>query len=98
MKFFTLTTPSFIQEKNISPPSAYVIGPGDVIKIILFGTTNKQLNLKVNSEGEIIFPEIDLDKIPRITGMDITFVTTAKTDEEAYYLLKSLGLPLKPLS
>ena len=44
---------------------------------------------------QIIFPEIDLDKIPRITGMDITFVTTAKTDGEALELLKLLGLPFK---
>ena len=44
---------------------------------------------------QIIFPEIDLDKIPRITGMDITFVTSANTDEEALELLKLLGLPFK---
>lgn len=42
---------------------------------------------------QIIFPEIDLDKINRITGMDITFVTTAKTDAEALALLKGLGMP-----
>ena len=41
----------------------------------------------------IIFSEIDVDKVSRITGMDITFVTTAKTDLEAYELLKSFGLP-----
>lgn len=44
---------------------------------------------------QIVFLEIDLDKIPRITGMDITFVTTAKTDEEALELLKLLGFPFK---
>lgn len=44
---------------------------------------------------QIIFPEIDLDKIPRITGMDITFVTSARTDAEALALLKLLGLPFK---
>jgi large subunit ribosomal protein L5 len=44
---------------------------------------------------QIVFPEIDLDKIPRITGLDITFVTTANTDEEALELLKLLGLPFK---
>jgi large subunit ribosomal protein L5 len=43
----------------------------------------------------IIFPEIDLDKVSRITGMDITFVTTAKTDAEALALLKGLGMPFK---
>jgi large subunit ribosomal protein L5 len=44
---------------------------------------------------QIIFPEIDIDKVNRITGMDITFVTTAKTDEEAYELLKEMGMPFK---
>jgi len=44
---------------------------------------------------QIIFPEIDLDKINKITGMDINFVTTAKTDTEALALLKELGLPFK---
>ena len=44
---------------------------------------------------QIVFPEIDLDKVNRIQGMDITFVTTAKTDTEALALLKLLGLPFK---
>ena len=44
---------------------------------------------------QIIFPEIDIDKIDRIQGMDITFVTTAKTDKEAMSLLKQFGLPFK---
>ena len=44
---------------------------------------------------QIIFPEIDIDKIGRIQGMDITFVTTAKTDKEAMSLLKEFGLPFK---
>jgi large subunit ribosomal protein L5 len=44
---------------------------------------------------QIIYPEIDIDKINRISGMDITFVTTAQTNEEAYELLKELGLPFK---
>ncbi|ADQ17524.1 50S ribosomal protein L5 [Leadbetterella byssophila] len=42
---------------------------------------------------QIIFPEISIDKINKIQGMDITFVTTAKTDAEAYELLKALGMP-----
>ena len=42
---------------------------------------------------QIIFPEIEYDKIDKVRGMDIVFVTTAKTDEEAYELLKLLGLP-----
>lgn len=44
---------------------------------------------------QIIYPEIDIDKVNRISGMDITFVTTAQTNEEAYELLKNLGLPFK---
>jgi large subunit ribosomal protein L5 len=44
---------------------------------------------------QIIFPEIDIDKVSRITGFNITFVTTAKTDQEAMELLKLLGLPFK---
>jgi len=44
---------------------------------------------------QIIFPEIDLDKVSKILGMNITFVTSAKTDEEGYALLKAFGLPFK---
>jgi large subunit ribosomal protein L5 len=44
---------------------------------------------------QIIFPEIDIDKITKITGMDITFVTSAQSNEEAYELLKELGMPFK---
>ena len=44
---------------------------------------------------QIIFPEIDIDKIDRIQGMDITFVTSANTDKEAMSLLKQFGLPFK---
>ena len=44
---------------------------------------------------QIIFPEIDLDKIAKIMGLQITFVTTAKSDEEAYALLKEFGIPFK---
>jgi len=42
---------------------------------------------------QLIFPEIDYDKVEKIRGMDITFVTTAKTDEEAKELLKLMGMP-----
>ena len=52
-------------------------------------------NYSMGVTEHIIFPEIDLDKVTKITGMDITFVTTAKTDNEAYALLKALGLPFK---
>lgn len=52
-------------------------------------------NYSMGITEQIIFPEIDLDKINKITGMDITFVTTAKTDAEALALLKLLGVPFK---
>lgn len=52
-------------------------------------------NYSLGIQEQIIFPEIDLDKISRISGMDITIVTTAKTDREALFLLKSMGLPFK---
>lgn len=50
-------------------------------------------NYTMGIKEQIIFPEIDVDKVSRISGMDITMVTTAKTDVEAYELLRSLGLP-----
>ncbi|MFR9651255.1 MAG: 50S ribosomal protein L5 [Rikenellaceae bacterium] len=63
----------------------------------------KGINDKFDGQGnytlgiteQIIFPEIDIDKISKIFGMEITFVTTAKTDEEGYALLKAFGLPFK---
>jgi len=55
------------------------------------GRGNYTLGLKEHA----IFPEIDTDKIDRMHGMDITFVTSATTDEQAYALLKHLGMPFK---
>jgi large subunit ribosomal protein L5 len=52
-------------------------------------------NYTMGITEHIIFPEIDIDKINKINGMDITFVTTAKTDAEAMELLKMMGLPFK---
>ena len=52
-------------------------------------------NYTMGVTEQIIFPEIDIDKVNKITGMDITFVTTAKTDEEAFELLKELGMPFR---
>lgn len=52
-------------------------------------------NYTVGISEQIIFPEIDIDKVNRIQGMDITFVTSAKTDAEALALLKALGLPFR---
>ena len=63
----------------------------------------KGINEKFDGKGnytlgvaeQIIFPEIDIDKITKIFGMEITFVTSAKSDEEAYALLRDFGLPFK---
>ncbi len=52
-------------------------------------------NYTLGVTEQIIFPEIDIDKVNKITGLDITFVTTATTNEEAYELLKELGMPFK---
>src|SRR5580698_287762 len=52
-------------------------------------------NYTLGVQEQIIFPEIDIDKVNKITGMDITFVTTAANNEEAYELLKELGIPFK---
>jgi large subunit ribosomal protein L5 len=52
-------------------------------------------NYTLGVTEQIIFPEIDIDKVSKITGMDITFVTTANTDEEAFELLKELGMPFR---
>jgi large subunit ribosomal protein L5 len=56
------------------------------------GRGNYTLGLK----EQLIFPEIDYDKIDKVRGMDITFVTSAKNDEEAREFLKLIGMPLKP--
>ncbi|MCA0269364.1 MAG: 50S ribosomal protein L5 [Bacteroidetes bacterium] len=50
-------------------------------------------NYTLGVKEQIIFPEIDIDKIERVSGLDVSFVTTAKTDEEALALLKALGMP-----
>ena len=55
-------------------------------------------NYTFGVKDQLIFSEISYDDVENLSGFDISIVTTAKTDEEAYYLLKSLGLPLKPLS
>ncbi len=63
----------------------------------------KGINSKFDGRGnytlgiteQIIFPEIDIDKISKILGMEITFVTSAATDEEAFALLREFGLPFK---
>ena len=52
-------------------------------------------NYTLGVTEQIIFPEIDIDKVNKITGLDITFVTTATTNEEAFELLKELGMPFK---
>ena len=50
-------------------------------------------NYTLGVKEQIIFPEIDIDKIDRVSGLDVSFVTTAETDEEAHALLKELGMP-----
>ena len=50
-------------------------------------------NYTLGVKEQIIFPEISIDKVSKISGMDITFVTTARTDEESYELLKAFGMP-----
>ena len=62
-----------------------------VIESKLDGRCNYTLGI----QEQIIFPEINIDTIDRILGMNITFVTTAQTDEEGYALLKEFGLPFK---
>jgi len=52
-------------------------------------------NYTLGIREQIIFPEIDIDKTNRISGMDITFVTSAKTDEECLEMLRAFGLPFK---
>jgi large subunit ribosomal protein L5 len=52
-------------------------------------------NYTLGIEEQIIFPEINIDNIDRLQGMNITFVTTAQTDEEGYALLKAFGLPFR---
>ncbi len=52
-------------------------------------------NYSIGIKEQIIFPEINIDKINKVRGMDITFVTTAKTDKEAYALLAAFGVPFR---
>jgi large subunit ribosomal protein L5 len=54
-------------------------------------------NYTLGVTEQIIFPEIDIDKTNKITGLDITFVTTAKNNEEAYALLTELGMPFRDM-
>ena len=52
-------------------------------------------NYTLGVKEQIIFPEIDIDKITKVMGMEITFVTTANKDEEAFALLREFGIPFK---
>ena len=56
---------------------------------------DKKGNFSFGITEQIIFPEIEVDKVTKIMGMDITFVTSAKTDEEGFALLKEFGFPFK---
>ncbi len=55
-------------------------------------------NYTMGVTEQIIFPEINIDKVTRISGMDVTFVTSAGTNEEAYELLRELGMPFKNMT
>jgi large subunit ribosomal protein L5 len=61
------------------------------------GVSNKGFdgrgNYTLGVKEQIIFPEISIEKVNKISGMDITFVTTATTDEESFELLKAFGMP-----
>lgn len=52
-------------------------------------------NYSLGLREQLVFPEIDYDKIDRVRGMEVTIVTSAKTDEEGYYLLRHLGVPFR---
>jgi large subunit ribosomal protein L5 len=52
-------------------------------------------NYTLGVKEQIIFPEINVDKITKVMGMDVTFVTTAKSDNEAFELLKAFGIPFR---
>lgn len=52
-------------------------------------------NYSLGLREQLIFPEIDYDKVSKIRGMNITITTSARTDEEGYYLLKALGMPFR---
>jgi large subunit ribosomal protein L5 len=54
-------------------------------------------NFTLGIKEQIIFPEINYDKVLKVRGLNVTFVTTAKTDEEAYELLKTFGMPFRKL-
>ena len=58
---------------------------------------DKRGNYTLGITEQIIFPEIEVDKVSHIMGMDITFVTSAQTDEEGYALLREFGIPFKNL-
>lgn len=64
-----------------------------------FKGVNKKLdgrgNYNLGIPEQIVFPEIEIDKVKKMNGMDITFVTTAKTDEEGHALLREFGVPFK---
>jgi large subunit ribosomal protein L5 len=56
---------------------------------------DKKGNFNLGLNEQLMFPEIEFDKVTKIEGMDICIVTTAKTKEESYFLLKELGMPFK---
>ena len=70
----------------------FILGAGSNVLVSDKGFDGRG-NYTLGVKEQIIFPEISIDKVQKINGMDITFVTTAKSDEESYELLKALGMP-----
>nr|YP_010700339.1 ribosomal protein L5 [Flexiglena variabilis]WCH63480.1 ribosomal protein L5 [Flexiglena variabilis] len=62
---------------------------------INFKSFDKLGNYSFSFSDQLMFPEVDFDKVSKLQGMDIVLVTTAKSDKEAYFLLKELGMPFK---
>ena len=86
--------------KGQGDPGLIFVHPGLCVlaQHIIDGTLGKldgRGNYTLGIHEQIIFPEINIDNVDRIQGMNITFVTTAKTDEEGFALLKAFGLPFK---
>ena len=83
------------REKRVQVGLTYVYGIGQTTanKILEATGINPDTCLLYTSKEQIIFPEIDFEKVDAVRGMDVCFVTTAKTDEEGKELLKALGAP-----
>ena len=79
-------------ENKMDGRGNYTLG---ITEQIIFPEINIDGNYTLGITEQIIFPEINIDNITKLLGMNITFVTTAKTDEEGFALLREFGLPFK---